>query len=107
VDFKHRDQDGDEIIYGLVAKPGKVSANDIRALNAFEGLLKVGIESERLAYALAAAPRSRCARIARRALAGGRRARSALANGAAPPLGDGMEIVLDHLKHPDIYRDCV
>jgi hypothetical protein len=107
VDFAHPAKAGDEMIYGLVPVPGKVSTKDLRAERAFSELLKIGIESERLAYKMADAPRSRCARIGRRALAGDRAARAGLANAGAPPSGDGMEAALQSVEHPDLYRACV
>lgn len=106
VDFDHPHREADEISYALVPIPGKVSKNDLRAERAFSELLKIGIESERLAYTMVDAPRSRCARIGRRALAGNRAARAGLSHAGAPPSGDGMEAALQSVEHPD-YRDCV
>jgi hypothetical protein len=98
IDFNDPNKDQDEIIYGLIPDPRKNSAHDMRVYRAFEGLLAFGVESEWLATASVDAPRSRCGRIALRALRGDRGVQAALADAMIP-----------HWMKPDQnnYQSCL
>jgi len=110
IDFKHPYRDEDEITYELRPDPRKIPAHDMRIYRAFDGLLAFGVESESLAIAAVDAPRSRCGRIARRALAGDRRVQTALAK-AQLHFGMSPDEAVDLVEHPskytEAYRDCV
>lgn len=110
IDFKNPDKDEFEIIYGLEPDPRKNSARDMRVYRAFARLLSFGVESETLARTSVDAPRSRCGRIARRALAGDRRVQAALAK-AELHFGMSIDEAVSDVQHPstytDAYRDCI
>jgi hypothetical protein len=72
INFKKPYKTEDEVIYSLKLDPRRNSARDIRVDRAFERLLALGVESERLAITSVDEPHSRCGRLARRALAGDR-----------------------------------